>query len=659
MPGTNVNANLFCSGHTFDPDGNLLVAGGHLEDSNGLSTTHIYEPKDGGVGTWRNSFDMRRGRWYPTVTALPLGTALITEGTYMVPRPNQDPQVLHFNDSQHWSKTAITSLAVNEAAPGDDERGILDLYPRIHVASTGLVYAMSLQTMRVLDMKNFELKPPKSAKWVDLPLRRDEQLRDYGCTVMYETDKVLFVGGGQGPMSKAESIDLSNPATLRWNRVDDMNFRRRQHNATVLPDGTVLVTGGTQGAGEGETVNFGDVKFNDVRPGRPIHVAEIWNPKQPAGQQWTMMASEETDRCYHGTAVLLPDGKVLSAGGGEFQLGPERGNKLGNPERDSHRDAQIFSPPYLFRGPQPVITGSPATPVEHNASFNVSTATPNDIVKISLIGLSSVTHSFNSGQRLIWLDFKVEAGVLKVTAPLNSKICPPAWYMLFILNKAGVPSISKFIQIVSPQQRQQRHARIVAKFESTDFEPPTVLALREAVREDTKGNTRIELGIDPACPYGLSACWGGARETLTRLEGVGRVDPIPHSSGFTASVYMPDNGLPDFARWTEQFKAELRQSYGLRGFEADLIGTVERREGDNIVLVAEGVRTEVDLVQLQENAKVQLDIGQNRPQSLTDEERGAFSKLKSQANPATGPRRIIGPIKQEGGRYTLQVRKLE
>ena len=119
-----------------------------------------------------------------------------------------------------------------------------------------------------------------------------------------------------------------------------MQHRRRQHNATLLPDGTVLVTGGTAGPG-----------FNDVSPGKPVHAAELWDP---ATDTWTTLAAEAVDRCYHATALLLPDATVLSAGGGEFMVGAAP-----NAPADTHRDAQIFHPPYLFRGPRPVITSAP------------------------------------------------------------------------------------------------------------------------------------------------------------------------------------------------------------------------------------------------------------------------------------------------------------
>ena len=163
--------------------------------------------------------------------------------------------------------------------------------------------------------------------------------------------KFSSLGGGNPPTANAETIDLSQ-AQLAWVATDPMNFPRRQHNATILPDGTVLVTGGTRGGGAPGTAEA----FNDLDPGQPVHIAELWDPKTG---QWTMLAAEKTDRCYHSTAVLLPDGRVLSAGGGEFILNEGTPQQVANNPQDTHYDAQVFSPPYLFKGPQPQITSAP------------------------------------------------------------------------------------------------------------------------------------------------------------------------------------------------------------------------------------------------------------------------------------------------------------
>ncbi len=264
---------------------------------------------------------------------------------------------------------------------------------------------------------------------------RINQFRDYAPSVVYDTDKILYIGGGNAPTKAAEVLDL-NESPPRWKKTDDMNFARRQHNATLLPDGTVLVMGGTQGKG-GESGGF-----NDLTPGQPIHSAELWDPKTG---QWTKLAKADVDRCYHSTAVLLPNATVLSAGGGEYR--PNNAIDKENDPKDSHRDAQIFSPPYLFRGgTRPVITSAPPD-VTYGATFTVGTTHPNLVGQVNWLRLSSVTHSFNANQRINFLNFTADANTLKVTAPASANLCPPGHYMLFVLNKNNVPSVAKIIRV--------------------------------------------------------------------------------------------------------------------------------------------------------------------------------------------------------------------
>jgi hypothetical protein len=119
-----------------------------------------------------------------------------------------------------------------------------------------------------------------------------------------------------------------------------------------------------------------------------------------------------------------------------------------NELEDSHPDAQIFSPPYLFRGDRPAIknNGVPDE-VNYGATFEVETPDANDIKNVNLLRLSSVTHSFNQNQRFNSLKFSVAGEALKVTSPANANQAPPGHYMLFILNGAGVPSTAKIVRL--------------------------------------------------------------------------------------------------------------------------------------------------------------------------------------------------------------------
>ena len=436
-----------------------------------------------------------------------------------------------------------------------------------------------------------------------------------------------------------------------------MNFPRRQHNGTILPDGTVLVTGGTRGGGAPGTAEA----FNDLDPGQPVHIAELWDPKTG---QWTMLAAENTDRCYHSTAVLLPDGTVLSAGGGEFILNEGTPQQVANNPQDTHYDAQVFSPPYLFKGPQPQITSAPDS-VNYGGTFEIGTAQPEQIATISLIRLSSVTHSFNAGQRINFLPAQIAGGTLTATAPPNANVCPPGHYMLFIVNLQGVPSVAKIIQVSAPaaaaaQVREAAQPEAAAVGASAAARPAAkdAFALRAAVRA-AAGGTRVVAGITGICPYGISACWGGANEALRSLEGVQYVDPIPDGDSSTATVYLEDDGLPALDHWDDQFRRMVHQTYELRGVEVTLTGTIEARN-DVFVLDGAGRRPPVELVPLDPGGKIQWDTAAQGPQAADPAEAGAYDTLTRSAG-AVGarPLTVTGPLQQTQAAYRLQVRLVE
>jgi galactose oxidase len=369
---------------------------------------------------------MNDGRWYPTAVTLPDGSVLVSSGSIHLNQQNNVVQQIWTIESNKWRNI----VTYND----------IPLYPRMHVAPNGQVFMSGPNSLtQFLDtsaMGGF-------GQWNRVG-DRDFALRDYAPSVVYDdrknalTDagKIIYIGGGVGPTNAAMTIDL-NAATPVWKPANSMKFKRRQHNATILPDGTVLVTGGTQGSG-----SVGG--FDDLAIGSPIRAAELWNPKTGT---WTVLAEESVDRCYHSTAILLPDATVLSAGGGEYR--PDPSMPAENPLKDSHRDAQIYSPPYLFRGGQRPAIGSAPDTVVYATDFDVVTAQASDIADVTWIRLSSVTHSFNQNQRINFLKFVRGVDKLRVTPPANANACPPGHYMLFLIDKKGVPSIAKIMKISS------------------------------------------------------------------------------------------------------------------------------------------------------------------------------------------------------------------
>lgn len=380
--------NIFCTGHSFLADGRLLLTGGHIANNVGEPKAIIYNPFN---NSWTPLPSMNAGRWYPTNTTLANGDVLVVSGDQdTTAGVNPLPQVWQ-SASNTWR--SLTNAQLN-----------LDLYPSMHLAPNGKVFfSMPSQLTRYLDTNG-------SGLWTTVALR-NFGYRGYGSSAMYDNGKVLVAGGGDPPTNTAEVIDL-NLATPAWRSVGSMSKARRQFDLTLLPDGKVLATGGSSGGG-----------FDDSTS--PVLAAEIWDP---VVEQWTTMASNTRYHGYHSNALLLPDGRVLTTGG------------------DNQLNAEIYSPPYLFKGARPAISSAPAS-VVYGEAFFVQTPNAAGITKVTWIRLPSVTHAFDQNQRINRLSFSQTTGGLTVTAPASANLCPAGHYMLFILDGNGVPSVAKIVQI--------------------------------------------------------------------------------------------------------------------------------------------------------------------------------------------------------------------
>jgi hypothetical protein len=385
-----VGYNIFCTGHNLLADGRVLVAGGHVVNGQGLNDASIYDPFN---NTWQRLPDMNNGRWYPTNTTLANGDTLVVSGSF-------DPSFTVNQLPQVWAQGASSWRNLTGA------QRTLPLYPHMYLAPNGNVFlAGESVTTRYLNTSG-------SGAWATVGNRVFASNRNYGSSVMYDDGKILVMGGNDPPTATAEVINLNAPAPS-WRLVDSLDTQRRQINATILADGQVLVTGGTSGAG-----------FNNTATA--VYTAELWNP---VTEQFTPMASMQRPRWYHSTAMLLPDGRVLSSGG------------------DDNPTTEIYSPPYLFRGPRPTITSAPGA-VGYGQSFSIDTPDAASIANVHLIRLGSVTHSFNFDQRINRLGFTQTANGLQLTAPSNPNLTPPGYYMLFVVNGQGVPSVAKMVKVV-------------------------------------------------------------------------------------------------------------------------------------------------------------------------------------------------------------------
>ncbi len=239
---------------------------------------------------------------------------------------------------------------------------------------------------------------------------------------MYEPGKILKAGGVDGdgqPIDLVARIEInSNGSTAGWELLPPSSslpeVPRKDHHLVLLPDGKILLVGGHDGT-------------------NLLTTTAMLDPALPSEDlQWVSMANMVKVRGHHAVALLLPDATVLSAGG------------PGNPDPAT---AEIYRPPYLFAGPRPAIASAPSS-VQYGCQFLV-TATPTaEIDRVTLVRPGSVTHWFDSDQRFIELGFTVDAGNLQVGAPCSGNFAPPGYYMLFVIDNIGVPSVATWIQFV-------------------------------------------------------------------------------------------------------------------------------------------------------------------------------------------------------------------
>jgi Concanavalin A-like lectin/glucanases superfamily/Domain of unknown function (DUF1929)/IPT/TIG domain/Bacterial Ig domain len=414
-PKTYDTVSLFCSGHAYMADGRLMIAGGivGLTDDLGPQNGTIFDPV---TETWSQGALMKVGRYYPTTTTLPDGRILVQGGTTTCVSCVADIPEIYDPVANFWTPLAQSA------------RMAFQYYPHVFVLPDGRIIVAGEDdraiSTRVLDLN--------TQTWTTI----DPRILDGHSSAMYQPGKIIKAGTAtadnpglpSAPTTYVLDMTQSSPA---WQQTASMAFPRSFLNLTVLPDGQVLATGGGTTT---DPANFAVA----------VYEAELWSP---ISKTWSTMARSKTPRLYHSTALLMPDATVLVAGGG-------RQNGRSQPDPADQLNAEIFSPPYLFKGPRPVISSAPSV-IAYNQAFSVASPDASRIGSVSLIALGAVTHAFNQNQRFVPLAFEVVGGSLNVHAPVDGNTAPPGPYMLFLVDTTGVPSVAAMVRLPAPSEDSQ------------------------------------------------------------------------------------------------------------------------------------------------------------------------------------------------------------
>ena len=419
----NTHHQMFCEGLALLADGRVLINGG----SNDRATT-IYNPA---TNKWTIGPLMNIPRAYNGDATLSNGKVLTLGGSWYDSAGNKNGEIFTPNGSAgSWRK--LPGVLVSKILT-HDPAGIwrADNHPWLFAQARGTA---------------FQAGPSRQMNWITTTGRgaiksagRRDSSADAmnGNAVMYDVGKILTVGGATAYQDagsvvdvqatrRAYVINISGGPTRKVivRRTSDMAYQRSFSNSVVLPNGDVLVVGGQQ---HPQT-------FTDT--GAALS-PELWNPSTG---KFTIMAPEAIPRTYHSVAILLPDGRVFSGGGG----------LCGGGCTANHPDGQIFSPPYLFNANgtprrRPVIRTATSTAT---TGETITVATNSATPRFALIRMSAVTHSLNNDQRRITLSPAARHGnAYKLQLPASTGVLLPGNYILFALNGRGTPSIAKTLSI--------------------------------------------------------------------------------------------------------------------------------------------------------------------------------------------------------------------
>ncbi len=390
---------FFCAGQSQLAHGKILIDGGLNgplgHGALGIPNSILFDPA---TSSWEHNSPMGFARYYPTNVQLGDGSSLVLSGDDA--SGNLTRPVEQFNPANNtWS-----TLPSSANLPGH-----WDNYPRVFLLPSGQIF-MAGQTNETW------LLDPSSAAWTDVGPTIQHARYGEGAVLFPDFVHVMVIGGQmlpELPSNTTEMIDLSQPVPS-WQYSTPMNFARHDLNAIQLPDGSLLVVGGAAAS---------------TKYGNPVKQAELYNPLTSS---WSLLAAQQGSRGYHSVALLLPDATVLSAGS-------DSGDSL-------QTYAEIFSPPYLFQGPRPVISSAPAA-ISYAHTFTVATPDAAGITSAVLIRTDAATHADHFDQRLVQLAFSIGHSQLTLTAPASGNYAPPGYYMLFLINTAGVPSLAPILRL--------------------------------------------------------------------------------------------------------------------------------------------------------------------------------------------------------------------
>ncbi|MFF4543723.1 galactose oxidase-like domain-containing protein [Streptomyces sp. NPDC001435] len=421
-------APIFCAGHSYLPNGMVGVFGGNLGGNHGTGA-HLALVFDPWTETWYRQQDMAEGRWYPSVVTGADGRQFITSG----------------HGDTGWGKLSMTierfpakSTPVSTDPKTKPVGQALDKWPVNAEYMADYPHLFSLRDGRIYGFgRNYNEQfvfDPATETSHPLLSRPGGGMRNYGSAVALPgttkgqgPDSVLILGG-----------DRNDPKTYkfsggRWTEGTSRAFGRTQDDTLIFPDGRLFTVNGGY-----DIRDYGNGLYNP-------NADEKYRQTELRGLDgaWRLGPVQRLPRGYHSNAVLLPDGRIMVTGDELQEIANNPDIKAG-----MNGTIEIYEPPYLHQGDRPTLTDVANPTVGYNARLRVSTDTPTRAAKAVLMAPITSTHSVDTSQRRIELDISSRAGnKLELTTPPSANDAPPGYYLLFLLDQRGVPSVAKWVQL--------------------------------------------------------------------------------------------------------------------------------------------------------------------------------------------------------------------
>ena len=453
-PDTGRPAQIFCAGASTLPDGRVLVAGGDVGDptatkNSGLNTLYTFDPV---TERWTEQQRMRQGRWYPTQLQLPDGrTAIISGQTDHTPASTDPDRNLGINTdievfSPDGTLKRIASLRLDRFDDDTDATGrpattrsapFPGEYPHAFwmPAGHGLVFGP-----RKTDTWRLRPSPAGTDNWTWQDTPNLPTYRQWAAGVLLPGSAQVMLFGGADVNDHAVTAGDAVRTTVRyddatgsWPQSPSMDVARAFANSVLLPDGEVAVVGG----GTGDHRPNQHYRWELTGEERRVELFD------PVANRFKLANRQAEGRTYHSSAVLLPDGRVMSAG--------DDINGAGGPGTGARTDtAELWSPPYLFdadgtEAERPSIDAAPSS-IGYGRPFVAGTS--DDVRRAVLVAPGAATHNTDMSQRVVPLAApRAVPGGVGLSAPANANLAPPGYYMLFLLDADGTPSKARFVRL--------------------------------------------------------------------------------------------------------------------------------------------------------------------------------------------------------------------